>query len=244
MGDIVEVSDNIIVDVYPRKNMLIRPFVANIDCLLIMVAPSPVPDWILVEKLILNCHAQHITAAIVLNKCDLLTATEADSLLSPYKDFDIFNVSVKTLEGMDKLKEYMAGKLCCFAGQSAVGKSSVISLLLDRDLAVGELSKKVQRGKNTTRQIEIFDTDNGQVVDTCGFSALEGIDIKHDELLYYYEEFIAYQSQCKYTNCTHTVEPKCAVKEALSRGEIDINRYNRYVNLYNKFKDAWRNKYV
>ena len=244
VGDFVELDGNIIVGTFPRKNMLIRPFVANIDCLLIMVAPSPIPDWTLVEKLILNCHAQNISSAIVLNKCDLLTEIEADNLLSPYKDFDIFNVSAKTLQGVDKLKDFMKGKLCCFAGQSAVGKSSIISLLLNRDLAVGELSKKVQRGKNTTRQIEIFDTDGGQVVDTCGFSALEGIDIKHDELLYNYEEFIAYQSQCKYTNCTHTVEPKCAVKEAVKRGEININRYNRYVNLYNKFKDIWRNKYV
>lgn len=244
VGDFVDIFENVIVAVHPRNNILIRPYVSNIDVLLIMVSPSPAPDWTLVEKLILTCHTQKISSAIVLNKCDLLTLDEREEMLSPYKDLDIFYVSAKTGEGIDTLKEYMKGKLVCFAGQSAVGKSSVIGLLLERDLEVGELSKKIQRGKNTTRQIEIFDTKNGQVVDTCGFSVLEGIDIRHDELVYYYEEFIPYQSQCKYSNCTHTTEPKCAVKEAVKRGDIDINRYNRYVNLYNKFKDIWRNKYV
>lgn len=244
VGDFVEVVDKVIVSVYPRKNILIRPYVTNIDALLIMVSPTPLPDWTLVEKLILTCHTQNIFSAIVLNKCDLMTVEEREAFVSPYKDFDIFFVSAKTGEGIDKLKEYMKGKLVCFAGQSAVGKSSVISLLQSKDLAVGELSKKIKRGKNTTRQIEIFDTEDGQVVDTCGFSVLEGIDIRYDELVYYYEEFIPYQSQCKYSNCTHTTEPKCAVREAVARGEIDINRYNRYVNLYNKFKDIWRNKYV
>lgn len=246
VGDYVDVDviDNVIVAVDPRNNILIRPYVSNIDVLLIMVSPSPMPDWILVEKLILTCHTQKITSAIVLNKCDLMTISEREEFVSSYKDFDIFYVSAKTGEGISNLKEYMKGKLVCFAGQSAVGKSSVIGLLLKRELETGELSKKIQRGKNTTRQIEIFDTENGQVVDTCGFSVLEGIDIRHDELVYYYEEFIPYQSKCKYSNCTHTTEPKCAVREAVFRGDIDINRYNRYVNLYNKFKDIWRNKYV
>ncbi len=224
--------------------MLIRPYIANVDVLLITVAVTPIPDWSLVEKLILSCHTQNITAAIVLNKCDLLKENERESLLCAYKDFDIFCVSAKTGEGIAQLNEYSKNKLICFAGQSAVGKSSIINIMTDRKLETGELSKKIQRGKNTTRQIEIFQTKYGQIADTCGFSVLEGIDIRYDELVYYYEEFIPLQSKCKYKNCTHTNEPFCAVKEAVKRGEIDENRYNRYVVLYNKFKDIWRKKYV
>lgn len=244
VGDLVEVSDSVIEKVYPRKNVLIRPYVANIDVLLITVATTPIPDWTLVEKLILICHTQKITAAIVLNKCDLLSESERENMLSTYKDFDIFFVSAKSGEGIDKLKEYSKDKLICFAGQSAVGKSSIINLMTDKNLETGELSKRIQRGKNTTRQIEIFQTEYGQIADTCGFSVLEGIDIRYDELVYYYEEFIPLQSKCKYSNCTHTNEPFCAVKEAVKRGEIDENRYKRYVILYNKFKDIWRKKYV
>ncbi len=244
VGDLVDVENNVIEKVYPRKNVLIRPYIANVDTLMITVAATPLPDWTLVEKLILNCHTQKINAAIVLNKCDLLSVSERESMMSSYKGFDIFYFSCKTGEGITELKEYSKDKLICFAGQSAVGKSSIINLLTDKNLEIGELSKKIQRGKNTTRQIEIFETKFGQIADTCGFSVLEGIDIRYDELVYYYEEFIPLQAKCKYKNCTHTNEPSCAVKEAVLRGEIDENRYKRYVILYNKFKDIWRKKYV
>lgn len=224
--------------------MLIRPYVANIDALLITVAPVPEPDWICVEKLILNCHYQSITPVLVLNKCDLVVGDKREEFLSPYKeDFDVFCVSAKTGEGMDELGDFIKGKLVCFAGQSAVGKSSIINALGVSALEVGELSKKIMRGKNTTRHIEIYDIAGGEVADTCGFSVSEHIDIKPEELTYYYDEFLEYRNACRYTNCTHTSEPGCAVKKAVEESKLNKARYSRYVTLYKALKESWKKKY-
>ena len=237
-------DDGVITAVLPRKNEMIRPYVANIDALLIVVAPVPQPDWICVEKLILNCHHQKITPAIVFNKSDRVKKEEVDAFLSPYKEeFSTFAVSAETGEGLDALKAYIQGKLVCFAGQSAVGKSSLINALGGKNLEVGDVSKKIQRGKNTTRHVEIYDLAVGRAVDTCGFSVMDSVDIKYDELVYYYDEFLAYQSKCKYTNCTHTNEPFCAVKQAVADGELNEKRYERYVKLYSALKESWLKKY-
>lgn len=245
VGDYCEVEDGVITKIYPRKNELIRPYVANIDVLVIVVAPIPEPDWICVEKLILNCHQQNITSAVLLNKCDKLNEVDRRKFLAPYKDdFRTFELSTKSGEGIEELKEFIKGKLVCFAGQSAVGKSSIINALGKNNLDVGELSKKIARGKNTTRHIEIYELGEGLVVDTCGFSVSEHIDIKAEELIYYYDEFLAYQNDCRFANCTHTAEPACAVKTALANGKINKARYNRYVVLYNAIKESQRRKYV
>ena len=244
VGDYCEVEDNVITALYPRKNEMIRPYVANIDALLVVVAPVPKPDWICVEKLILNCHHQNILPAIVLNKIDLCTQQEADAMLAPYKnEFTVFSVSAATGEGIGELKDFLDGKLVCFAGQSAVGKSSLINVLGEKDLEVGALSKKISRGKNTTRHVEIYDLDNGRAVDTCGFSVMDSVEIKYDELVYYYDEFLAFQQDCRYTNCTHTNEPNCAVKKAVEEGKIDRSRYERYRTLYEALKENWLKKY-
>ena len=244
VGDYCEVEDGVVTAVYPRKNEMIRPYVANIDALLIVVSNAPQPDWICVEKLILNAHHQNITPAIVVNKIDRSTQEEIEEFLSPYRgEFATFAVSAETGEGLDELRDYIKGKLVCFAGQSAVGKSSLINALGGKSLEVGELSKKIQRGKNTTRHVEIYDLADGRAVDTCGFSVMDSVDIKYDELVYYYDEFLAFQSKCKYTNCTHTREPFCAVKQAVKEGNINERRYQRYVKLYEALKDSWQKKY-
>ena len=223
---------------------MIRPYVANIDALLIVVAPVPKPDWVCVEKLILNCHHQNITPAIVLNKIDRTTEAEPRAMLAPYEEeFSTFAVSAETGEGLEPLRDYIRGKLVCFAGQSAVGKSSLINALGKKTLEVGDLSKRIQRGKNTTRHVEIYDLSDGRAVDTCGFSVMDSVDIKYDELVYYYDEFLAYQSKCKYTNCTHTKEPNCAVKQAVADGLLNARRYERYVKLFDALKETWLKKY-
>ncbi len=237
-------EDGVVTAVLPRKNELIRPYVANIDALFIVVAIVPKPDWICVEKLILNCHHQKITPVIVLNKCDLASDEEREAALKPYKgEFTVFAVSAKTGEGLDGIKDYMQGKLVCFAGQSAVGKSSLINALGGKNLQVGELSKKIARGKNTTRHVEIYELAGARAADTCGFSVMESVEIDYDELVYYYDEFLAFQGECKYTNCTHVNEPGCAVKRELEKGVISAERYGRYVKLYNALKESRRKKY-
>lgn len=196
------------------------------------------------EKLILNCHHQSITPVVLLNKCDLVDKSAQEKFLAPYEDdFITFRVSAKTNEGIEELKEFIKGKLVCFAGQSAVGKSSLINALGKNNLEVGELSKKIARGKNTTRHVEIYDVAGGEVADTCGFSVSEHIDIKAEELVYYYDEFLAYQNECRYNNCTHTNEPGCAVKKAVEEKKLNEARYLRYVTLYKALKESWKKKY-
>ena len=244
VGDYVEINEeeNVIDKVFERKNCMIRPYVANLDVLYITVAPVPEPDWNLVEKLLLNCHQQKITPALVLNKCDL--PYDKTTMIEPYENYiPTFIVSAKTGENIDKLKEYSQGKLVCFCGQSAVGKSSIIGKLGGVKLETGELSKKIKRGKNTTRHVEIYDLSGGQIVDTCGFSVMEGIDVEPEELVYYYDEFLAVQNQCKFCNCTHTKEPDCAVKKGVREGTINPLRYERYVKLYEELKERRKKKY-
>lgn len=245
VGDHVEVSGDAIETVYPRKNVLIRPYVANIDVLFIVVAPVPEPDWVLVEKLLLNCRQEGIPAAIVYNKCDLVDRKQTEGLLAPYRrDAELFIVSASKGVGMDALSSYIVGKTVCFAGQSAVGKTSLVAALGGKKLQVGELSKRIARGKNTTRAVEIYDFAGGKLVDTCGFSVAESIDIKPEELVYYYEDFLRVQNKCRFSNCRHISEPGCAVKEMLEKGEFDKDRYDRYVKLYTELTERRKKLYV
>lgn len=245
MGDYVEVEGDVIESVYPRKNVLIRPYVANIDALFIVLAPVPEPDWVLVEKLLLNCRQEGIPAAIVFNKCELMQKEEEERLLAPYRrDADVFFVSAKKQIGLDALASFIEGKTVCFAGQSAVGKTSLVAALGSKDLVVGDLSKRIRRGKNTTRAVEIHDFAGGKLVDTCGFSVAESIDIKPEELIYYYEDFLKVQNKCRFANCKHISEPGCAVKKMLEEGTFDKDRYERYVKLYRELEERRKKLYV
>jgi ribosome biogenesis GTPase len=244
VGDYVEIEDNIIEKVYKRKNQLVRPYVANIDTLLIVVASIPQPDWILIEKLLLNCHIQKIRPIIVINKTDLLIDKEISKWREPYEnEIETVTVSALTGQGVDTLIEMIKGQLACFAGQSAVGKTSILNIICQKDCEVGELSKRIERGKNTTRHVEIHECNEVKIIDTCGFSILETIDVEYKELMYYYDNFVKLQDECKYQNCTHTTEPNCAVKKGVIAGEINQLRYDRYLELFKEMKENWRKKY-
>ena len=244
VGDNVDVENNVIEKVYPRKNVLIRPYVANVDELFIVIAPVPEPDWVLVEKLLLNCRKEGIKTSIVFNKCDLTSEEEISRLLAPYRrDASLFSVSAKKGVGVEALAEEISGKTVCFAGQSAVGKTSLVATLGKKDLLVGELSKRIKRGKNTTRAVEIYEFSGGYMVDTCGFSVAESIDIKPEDLIYYYEDFVKVQNLCKFSNCRHISEPGCAVKKMLEEGTFDKDRYERYVKLYTELTERRKKLY-
>ncbi|HKL74405.1 MAG TPA: ribosome small subunit-dependent GTPase A [Clostridia bacterium] len=244
VGDFVEIEDSMIEKVYERKNQLVRPYVANIDTLLIVVAKKPEPDWILIEKLLLNCYKQNIKPIICINKTDLLNEEERNIWLEPFKkEIDTACVSAINGNGVEKLKEMIKGQLVCFAGQSAVGKTSILNVILGESFEVGELSKKIDRGKNTTRHVEIYQNDDIKIIDTCGFSILETLDVSYDELMYYYESFVRLQDNCRYQNCTHVNEPDCAVRKSVEKGEISKERYQRYLVLFKELKENWRKKY-
>lgn len=244
VGDIVEfVKDRdifIIEKVLKRKNQLIRPYVSNIDTCLIVISPIPEPDFLLVDKIIVNCLHQNIEPILVLNKIDLgkIDVSDYDNL------FNVIYTSTETQEGIQTLLDTIKGKTTCLAGQSAVGKSSIINAIMKNNIQiVGDISEGTQKGKNTTRITEIISIDKDSfIVDTCGFSMLETIDIQPEELRLYYDEFIEFSSQCKYTSCTHINEPDCEVRKHVGK-EISSKRYNRYVVIFNELMERRKEKY-
>lgn len=235
---------SVIEEILPRKNKLIRPYVANIDSVIVVVAKEPQPDWILVDKILLNCFKEGIEPILCYNKCDLAEEQEIEALLAPYqKIVTCVAVSSERGDNLEALGEAIKGKLVCLAGQSAVGKTSILNALSGMSLKTDGLSKRIMRGKNTTRHVEIFEVYGGRVADTCGFSMLESVDVEYTDLIYYYPEFIPLQSACKYKSCTHTAEPDCAVKKALQSGAVDSGRYGRYTEIYNELKKALEERY-
>lgn len=227
----------VIDSILPRKNSLIRPPVANIDILVIVVAPLPATDWILVDKLLIFATEYNIKPLLCYNKIDL-TAAEIEYAQKVYSEVaDIVAVSALSGEGFDTLKTMLSG-VVCFAGQSAVGKSSILNLF-GINQEIGDLSK-IERGKNTTRHVQIFPIDKLMLMDTCGFSLLDIEGIRPEELMLYYPDFLK-QKKCRYNMCTHTKEPDCEVKKAVEIGVIDKARYERYLAIYNDMQLKRRN---
>ena len=241
-GDFVSVEKEgggaVITEIAQRKNYFIRPLSANIDCIVIMVAPQPQPDFFLIDKLIINALRQNVEAVICLNKTDISDSL-IKTLIEQYGSVVDKIVGVSAKEGdLEPLKGAIAGKLSCFAGQSAVGKSSVSNALLSGESrAVGELSEKIMRGKNTTTKAEILTAEpNIYIIDTPGFSMLDIFDIRFDELDLYYPEYLEPSHSCRYHRCTHTSEPDCKVKALVEEGKLNKERYLRYKQLFEELK--------
>ncbi len=244
VGDYVVIlkeRDSFVIEsVSKRKNQLIRPYVSNVDVCFIVIAPEPSPDFLLVDKIIVNCHEQGIKPVLVANKCDmsLIDLKEYESVL------EIIECSAAQGIGIDRIINRSIGKTVCFAGQSAVGKSSLINAVLGSSLLeVGELAKRIKRGKNTTRRTEIlYLGEDTYLVDTCGFSMLETVDIQPEDLRLYFDEFENFRSDCRFTSCTHIDEPDCAVKPHIGN-EIGEGRYKRYKTLFEELKQRKESKY-
>ncbi len=251
IGDYVEISvykegKGAIEKILPRKNKLTRPYVTNIDAIVICIAPTPRPDFLLVDKLLINCIKQNIKPIICVNKTDLMDDAFKANVDNSYLDLaDIAYVSSVTGEGIDNFVEMIRGTYVSLAGQSAVGKSSIVNAIVGRQmLEVGELSRKVERGKHTTRTVEIFDIGNGiRLADTCGFSVLELTDFDPSELAGYYIDFDEFRKDCKFRGCCHYNEPDCGVKAAVDSGKLSAYRYERYISMYKDLMDKWRRRY-
>lgn len=237
-----------LVEILERKNELIRPSVANIDRLLIVVsATKPVADLLLADKLLLCCEKLGITPCLVINKCDEASKERIDAIFDEYKltGYSIHCVSAKSGYGLDRLRSEVRGAIVCFAGQSAVGKSSLLnSLFPGLKLQVGELSHKTERGKHTTRHAELIPTiGGGAVLDTPGFSLLESIDCEPEEIKSFYPELRRHKFECRFSGCLHITEPGCAVKCDILGKDFNNNRYLRYVRLVNEAIETRRHKY-
>ena len=242
IGDNVlfEYDDNgaVITEIEPRKNSLIRPSVANIDTLIAVIsAKNPCPDFLLTDKLLLMAEIRNIPPVICITKTDLSSTKEIHDV---YKNtgYKIFEVSSKTNTGISELKSILKGKTTAFAGLSGVGKSSLLNLLIERNLKTGDISHKINRGKHTTRHVELFDLDiGGFVLDTPGFSSFEPDTIEENTLSLYYPEMGSYKNSCRFKGCSHINEPDCAVKDALNNGHISEERYKNYCQIYTTLKN-------
>jgi len=225
-------------EIYTRTNMLIRPAVANIDQLVVTVAlTDPAPNLFLVDCFLLLGEVTGIETILCFNKCDLTTDTDVERI---YADagYTTFLTSVESGEGIDALKEILHGKTSAFAGNSGVGKSSLLNALgISGEMETGAISNKIKRGRHTTRHVELLRLkDGGFVFDTPGFSSFETPQIQADMLAQYFREFSPYLGQCRFRGCAHVHEPDCAVKAALAEGKISESRYQSYCALYEERK--------
>lgn len=244
VGDFVSVEtvgEGLVLDkILPRKNSLIRPNVANIDQLIIIAAPVPQIDYFLIDKLIINAHKQNLNIILCLNKSDI-TVSDYANLKSQFDKCvdEIICISAKNAE-LKKLNDILKGHLSCFAGQSAVGKSTITNALMKKDKqTVGELSAKSQKGKNTTTAAEIIVLDKDTyIIDTPGFTMIDIFDIDYRELDLYYPEYVEYSHECKFRRCTHTVEPDCKIRELAAENILNKDRYERYKLIYNELKSV------
>ena len=247
VGDKVTISinenaENTIDEIMPRKNALTRPPVVNIDNLIIVVSTvEPKPSTLVIDKLIAVAEHKNIEPIIVITKSDIASAQEIFDIYT-LAGFKTIIVSNETKDGIDEVKAVLKNKISALTGNSGVGKTSLLNNL-DETLALktAQISKKLGRGRHTTRQAELYRVCDGFVVDTPGFSSFE-IDksdiIMKDELAYCFRDFSDYIEKCKfYPSCTHTADKGCAVVEAVNEGKISKSRHNSYVQLYNEVKD-------
>ncbi len=227
--------------ILPRISELVRPAIANIDQMVIVLATkAPNTDFILLDKLLITAEMKKLRVIICINKIDLeddIANNIRDAYsLAGYKCIEIS--SVKNI-GYELLQEELKNHTSVFAGQSGVGKSTILNHVMDSwVMETGSVSNKIERGKHTTRHAEILELKyGGYIADTPGFSSFELADIQYNELESYYPEFRNHLNTCKFTSCSHITEPECQIREAVERGEIDNNRFQRYTQLYKNLKD-------
>ena len=252
VGDNVEITvlneeekEGSVTSILPRRNSLIRPAVANVDqAFLIFAMENPKPNFLLLDRFLIMMEQQEIPAVICFNKKDVGEKEEMEKLYEIYTGcgYRVVLSSTYEGEGMDEIHEILKGKTTVVAGPSGVGKSSITNCMQGEvQMETGEISKKLKRGKHTTRHSQVIPVEkNTFLVDTPGFSSLYLTDMKVEELRDYFPEFVMYEPQCRFQGCMHIHEPGCAVKKALSEGKISQQRYDNYLALYEELKEKRR----
>ena len=232
--------------ILPRKSRLIRPAVANIDQALVLFAiVKPEPNFNLLDRFLIMMEQQDLPCIVCFNKSDIASEKEREDLRKAYETcgYRVLFISVREREGLREVRSLLQGKTTTVAGPSGVGKSALINYLYPQAaMETGEISRKIDRGKHTTRHSELFVLDQeSYIMDTPGFSSLQLFDMEKEELKDFYPEFKEYEASCRFRGCVHVSEPGCGVKEALAAGKISDVRYHNYTVLYEELKN--RRKY-
>lgn len=242
-GDMVEITleqgKGMVEKILPCRNRFIRPAVANIDALVVFASNvNPVTEPFLIDRVAAIAGDQNVPVYICINKCDLDLATD---LARIYRNagFPVIQTSAKTQEGVEELRRLIDGKLTAFTGNTGVGKSSMLNALCpELELATGEVSEKLGRGRHTTRHVELYKLgENTYVADTPGFSSFDTDQmdvILKENLQYAFPDFTPFLGKCQFHDCSHRSEPACAVRDAVEKGEVEKTRYDSYLRLYEK----------
>ncbi len=255
VGDIVQVEDKggdapVVGAVEPRKNYIIRRasnlskefqiIAANLDqAVLVVTLINPVTSTIFIDRFLATAEAYQVPAVLAFNKVDLLTTDELRQQLKELKalyegiGYPVITMSAATGDGADSLRELLTGKMSLLSGNSGVGKSSIINLMVpDAHVRVGDVSQAHHKGMHTTTFSELLDLPGGgAIIDTPGVKAFGTIDFERAQVAHYFPEIFNASSECRFNNCTHTHEPGCAVLDAVERGDISSSRYASYMSI-------------
>lgn len=247
--EIVNANQGLITSIKSRKNELNRPPVSNIDQV-ILVFSSTKPEFssLLLDKFLVHSEKAGVTPMICITKTDLVKDQKEvlEEALNVYRKIGYRVLKTnKYGEGIEDLKEVLKGKISVFAGQSGVGKSTLLNTLIpDLELETGDISQKLARGKHTTRVVQFIHLpEGGKVADTPGFSQLDFQEINSRELQNFFREFKKYFGHCRFRGCLHDNEPGCAVKEAVSQQKIDHKRYEHYIEFLKEIKEKEEKKW-
>lgn len=252
-GDMVEITveggKGMVERILPRKNAFVRPAVANVDALVVFAANvNPVTEPFLIDRVAAIAGDQGVEVYICINKCDLDPAVDLERIYTR-AGFPVIRASAQTGEGVARLRSLLSGKLTAFTGNTGVGKSSMLNALCPGlELATGQVSQKLGRGRHTTRHVELFALDdNTYVADTPGFASFDTEQMEiilKENLQYAFRDFAPYLGECQFHDCSHRAEPGCAVRRAVETGEIEASRYKSYLQLYDQYSriKEWERK--
>ena len=252
-GDMVEITveggKGMVERILPRKNSFIRPAVANVDALVVFAANvNPVTEPFLIDRVAAIAGDQGVEVYICINKCDLDPAVDLERIYTR-AGFPVIRASAQTGEGVAQLRSLLSGKLTAFTGNTGVGKSSMLNALCPGlELATGQVSQKLGRGRHTTRHVELYALDeNTYVADTPGFASFDTEQMEvilKENLQYAFRDFAPYLGDCQFHDCSHRAEPGCAVRQAVEAGEIEASRYKSYLQLYDQYSriKEWERK--
>jgi len=233
-------TNNYLMEIEERTNEMLRPSLSNVETIAIVASVEhPRILLSLISRYIVLSEMIYIKPLILLSKCDLCTDNYANELEESIKrmGYEVIQFSSKTLEGIEKIKQYIKGKRIVFAGQSGVGKSNLINNLIPGSKQqTQEISDALNRGKHTTRIVEYLKGEDYWIADTPGFSNIE-FDLTALDVAKFYPGFNKYYGKCKFRDCIHEHETGCAVKEAINNHEIEEELYNDYLKLINDIKN-------